>query len=58
MRYCREVPDEERDDMKMEVLRTIYRRFPGVDKTTSSQAFDFVNNRVELHLHEYESSLK
>ena len=46
-------PDEERDDLEMEVLRTICRRFPGVDKTTSSQAFDFVN-RVELHLHEEE----
>jgi len=51
-------PDEERDDLKMVVLRTICRRFPGVDKTTSSQVFDFVNNRIELHLHEDEEEME
>ena len=51
-------PDEERDDLEMEALRTICRRFPGVDKTTSSQVFDFVNNRVELHLHEDEVKME
>ena len=51
-------PDEERDDLEMEVLRTICQRFPGVDKTTSSQAFDFVNNRVELQLHEDEEEMQ
>ena len=51
-------PDEERDDLEMEVLRTICQRFPGVDKTTSSQAFDFVNNRIELHLHEDEEEME
>ena len=51
-------PDEERDDLEIEVLRTICRRFPGVEKTTSSQSFDFVNNRIELHLHEDEEEME
>ena len=51
-------PYEGRDDLKMEVLKWICRRFPGVDKTTSSQAFDFVNNRIELHLHEDEEEME